>query len=81
MSKNEPAKTERPRPITEEEYLANLHSTVDRLEDELARRNVEIHKIEDVNNCESCHTPVKGPKGGSCPACLGPTKKPPKSEQ
>jgi len=85
MSKNErpkvePPKTESPKPITEEEYLDKLHATANRLEEQLARTNVEIHRKEDTNNCESCHTPVQGKKGGTCPACLGPTIKPPKED-
>jgi len=68
------------KPLTEEEYLQNLHSSAEMLEQNLARTLVKIHNIEDANVCESCHTPVKGPKGGTCPACMGPTIKPPKGE-
>jgi len=64
--------------ITKEEHLDNLRSTVSRLEEELARRTVELHKIEDVDRCQSCHTP--GQKGTKCTACLGPTIKPAKDE-
>jgi len=79
MSKNEPPKGEKAKPLTDEEYLQNLRSSAVMLEQDLARTNEKIHRIEAVDKCESCATP--GQKGKICTACLGPTTKPPKSEQ
>ena len=80
MSKTEPPKIEQPKPITDDERLDGYRAKLAALENETNKITLAIHIIEDKNNCESCHTPVIGPKGGACPACLGPTIKPAKDE-
>ncbi len=58
--------------------LEGLKAKAKSLEAQVAETTIAINEIEDVDRCQSCHTP--GQKGTKCTACLGPTVKPAKDE-
>ena len=59
--------------------LEGLKAKAKSLEAQVAETTIAINEIEDVDRCQSCHTP--GQKGKKCTACLGSTIRPSKSDE
>lgn len=65
--------------VSKSPTLGDLKAKAKALEAQVAETKIAIDKIEDVDRCESCHTPNQ--KAKKCTSCLGPTVRPAKDEE
>lgn len=65
--------------MSQKPTLEGLKAKAKGLAGQYADTLIEINKIEDVDRCESCHTPNQKEK--KCTSCLGPTVRPKKDEE